>query len=88
MRIAQLRIQQRIALLQHVEAIRLYAADNAGKLPPTLDAIKLPLPTDPFTGKAFLYKVDGDQATLQGTPPKGMEKTAAYNVRYEITLTK
>src|SRR5207253_1633429 len=83
---AQTRIEQRIALLRHVEAIRLHAAANDGKLPATLTEIKVPLPDDPFTGKPFRYRLDGATAHLQGTPPKGEEKSPGFNVHYEITV--
>jgi hypothetical protein len=85
---ADLRLQQRLALLQNVEALRLYSAENAGKLPEKLESIKLPLLPDPVTGKPFVYKLNEKKAILQGSPPKGQEKQAAYNVRYEITLAK
>jgi hypothetical protein len=85
---AQARLDQRIALLCHVEALRIYAADHEGKLPAKLDDVKLPLPVDPFTGKPFLYEVDGPTAILKGSPPKGEEANAAYNVRYIVTIKK
>ncbi len=83
---AQGRLEQRIALLRHVEALRLYAAGHEGKLPAKLADIDVPLPNDPFTGKPFRYKVDGETAHLRGTPPRGVEKIPAFNVHYEITL--
>jgi hypothetical protein len=46
---AQGRLEQRIALLRHVEAIRMYAAEHKGQLPEKLSDITLPLPVDPFT---------------------------------------
>ncbi len=85
---AQARLDQRIGLLRCVESLRLYAAEHDGKLPATLADIKLPLPVDPVTGKPFVYKLDGATAILRGTPPAGQEKVAAYNVRYEVTITK
>lgn len=85
---AQARVDQRIAMLRIVEAMRLYAAANNGKLPAGLDDIKVPLPVDPFTGKAFQYKLDGATAKLIGTPPTGEEKTAGFNIRYEVTIRK
>ena len=78
---AQARLDQRIALLRCVEALRIYAAENAGKLPAKLDDIPLPLPVDPATGKSFTYKVDGKTAHLHGEP-LGVE------VRYEVTIGK
>jgi hypothetical protein len=87
-RLAQGRLEQRIAMLRHVEAIRMYAAENGGKLPQKLADITVPLPLDPFTGKPFRYDVQGAVAHLRGTPPPGDEKNPAYNVHYEITIRK
>jgi hypothetical protein len=81
-------LEQRIALLRHVEALRLYAAEHDGKLPEKLSDIDVPLPVDPFTGKSFVYKVEGETAHLRGTPPHGEEKTSFYNIHYEITIRK
>lgn len=85
---SQARVDQRIAMLRIVEALRLFAAANNGKLPASLDDIKVPVPVDPFTGKAFQYQLDGATAKLIGSPPKGEEKTAVFNVRYEVTIRK
>jgi hypothetical protein len=85
---AQARIQQRIDLLQHVEALRLYAAEHDGKLPAKLSDINLPLPVDSFSGKPYRYELTNDTAVLRGSPPKGMEKVAVYNYRYEVTIKK
>ncbi len=85
---AQGRLEQRIALLRHVEAIRLYAATHGGKVPAKLSEIDVPLPIDPFTGKPFRYEVIGGVAHLRGIPPKGDEKNAAYNLHYEVIIRK
>jgi len=85
---AQARLEQRIALLQHVEAIRLYAADHDGKFPASLEDITVPLPVDPFTGQPFKYSVDGPLAEVRGTPPRGEQNNAAYKVRYVINFQK
>ena len=88
-RLAQGRIEQRIALLRHVEAIRMYAADHGGKLPEKLSDIGVPLPLDPFTGKPVRYSVEGNIAHIRGTPPAGeVNNIAAYNIHYEITIRK
>ena len=87
-RMAQARLDQRIAMLQVIEALRLHAAANDGKLPGALSEVKLPLPIDPISGKGFNYKLDGATAILKGTPPKGSEKIAVYNIRYELTIKK
>lgn len=87
-RIAQARLDQRLGMVRCAEAIRLYAATNGGRLPAKLDDLKVPLPVDPITGRAFVYSCDGAVATLRGTPPRGMEHVAPYNVRYEIVIAK
>jgi hypothetical protein len=85
---AQGRLEQRIALLRHVEALRLYAAEHDGKLPQTLAEVGVPLPEDPFTGKPFAYKVEQSTAQLCGSPPRGEEKNPGFNVRYEVTVAR
>jgi hypothetical protein len=85
---AQGRVEQRIALLRHVEAIRLYAAEHKGQLPEKLSDITVPLPVDPFTGKTFRYTLEGATAHLRGNPPPGAESIPAYNLHYEITIKK
>lgn len=82
------RLEQRMALLRHVEALRLHAAAHDGKLPRTLADIEVPLPPDPFTGQPFRYECDGDTAHLRGTPPKSEANTAVYNLHYEVTIRK
>jgi hypothetical protein len=85
---AQGRLEQRIALLRHVEAIRMHAAANGGKVPAKLADVDGPLPVDPFTGKPFRYEVVDGVAHVRGSPPKGDEKIAAYNLHYEIIIRK
>ena len=60
-----------VALLRHVEALRLYAAAHDGQLPAKLTDIGVPLPVDPFTGKPFDYEVEGATAHLRGPAPGG-----------------
>ena len=83
---AQTRIEQRFAYLRVIEAVRLYAHENGGKLPASLDDIKLPLPPDPFTGKPFEYSVKDGIATLHGEPP--YQNNPPSNRYYEIRVRK
>jgi hypothetical protein len=87
-RLAQGRLEQRIALLRHVEALRMYAAAHAGNLPEKLTEVDVPLPADPFTGKPFRYELKDGTAHLRGSPPKGYEQHAAFNLHYEIMVRK
>jgi hypothetical protein len=82
---AQARLEQRLDLLACVEALRLYAAEHGGNFPAQLADVRLPLPVDPFTGRSFLYKLEGGTAILRGTPPAGQENNPGYNVSYEVT---
>jgi hypothetical protein len=85
-RLPQARLDRRIALLRHVEALRLYAAEHNGTLPAKLSEVSLPLPDDPFTGKSFRYEVNGTTAHLRGSPPPSIATDPAYEVHYEVTL--
>jgi hypothetical protein len=85
---AQARLDQQIGLLRHVEAIRLYAASHEGKPPAHLEDLTLPLPLDPFSGKPFVYEVDGQTVTLCGSPPRGEVANPAYNLRFVVTIKK
>ncbi|MGH7139682.1 MAG: hypothetical protein ACREHD_28415, partial [Pirellulales bacterium] len=82
---AQARLDQQIALLRHVEALRLYAAEQ-GKLPEKLAEISVPLPVDPFNGQPFRYELKGATAHLRGTAPKSHENDPPFNLHYEVTL--
>jgi hypothetical protein len=86
--LAKFRTQQHAAMLCVAEGVRAHAADNGGKLPETLGAVKVPLPADPVTGKPFLYELKGGTATIRGTPPPGREKEASFNRVYEVTVRK
>jgi hypothetical protein len=87
-RLAQVRLQQRIGLLRSVEALRMYAAEHEGRLPARLEDVPVPVPVDPVTGRPFLYSLEGATATLRGSAPTSMETNAAYNVRYEVTIAR
>jgi hypothetical protein len=84
---AQTRIDRKIAALRVIEALRLYAAANGGRLPDRLDQVtEAPVPDDPGTGKPFQYARDGDTATLTGLLPG--EPQNLTGLRYTITLRK
>jgi hypothetical protein len=79
------RLEEFVAALRCVEAVRLDAAAHDGKLPASLgDVTEVPLPVNPFTGKGFdgEYKVSGDTAVFDMPPPPGMP--GGLGRRYEI----
>ena len=86
---AQGRLEQRIALLRHVEArCECTRLSTSGAFPAKLSDVSVPLPDDPFTGKPFCYEVNDGTAHLRSTPPEAMKKTPAFRLHYEITLKK
>jgi hypothetical protein len=74
---AQGRLEQRLAALRQIEALRLYAAEHDGKLPAKLAEAGVALPDDPFTGKPFRYEADGTIARVEGE-----------GIRFEVTIKK
>ena len=83
-RAAGARIDQRVALLRTVEALRLYSAAHGGGLPSQLSEVtEVPIPLDPATGESFAYELSGGTATLQSR-----EKSVYQHTIYEITVRK
>ena len=77
-------LEQKIALLRHVEALRMYAAGHSGTLPARLSVISVPLPDDPFTGKPFHYEQKGATAHIRGTQPG--EKAEGPSTQHPLSL--
>jgi hypothetical protein len=83
---AQNRLDRRIAALRVIEALRLHAAANGGKLPNKLNEVTVvPVPNDPGTGKPFEYSRDAKgtatlTSTVQGLPLE------TSGLRYRLTV--
>jgi hypothetical protein len=88
LRRTQGQLDRQIALLRHVEALRLHAAGHDGKLPAKLSDISVPLPVDPFTGKPFDYAVEGTTAHLRGGVGRGDGHEPGCQIHYEVILLK
>jgi hypothetical protein len=70
---AAARSERAIAVLRLIEALRIYGAAHEGRLPDTLnDLTEVPVPIDPFTGKPFEYRREGDRAIIEGPPMPGL----------------
>ena len=71
------RTRANVDVLRIVEAVRLYAAENDGRLPDTLDAIEsVPIPSvDPFTGKPYVYRIENGRAVVEYNPGYGVFRT-------------
>jgi len=79
-RAAFARMDRQIAILRILEAIRLYGAAHAGRLPKGLQEIGVPVPNDPITGKPFEYQVRDNVAHFEGPRLPGRP------CQYEISL--
>ncbi len=80
------KMERRIAALRLIEALRMQAAlDKAW--PDTLEKVTLvPVPADPFTGKAFVFKKEGKKITITAMVPEGENPFANNNFTYELEL--
>ncbi|MGH7172154.1 MAG: hypothetical protein ACRELG_17910, partial [Gemmataceae bacterium] len=86
-RLAQNRLERKLAALRVIEALRMHAAAHGGQLPDKLDAVTIvPVPNDPGTGRPFVYQRDGATATLTSRIPG--EKLQSTGLRYRITIRK
>lgn len=72
------RLQQQLALLQTVEAIRDHMAAHDGRLPEQLSELRLPAPNDPVTLQPFEYAYEAGRAKLSGE--------VVSHVKYELVL--
>jgi hypothetical protein len=82
------RFDRRIAALRCVEALRLQAAADGDKWPATLkDVTEVPVPNDPVTGRPFVYRRNGDRATLASPTAEGKALTVPA-LAFDLTLEK
>ena len=79
------KLDRKVAVLECVEAVRLYASKHGGKLPGRLsEAMGTAEPSDPMTGRAFGYELVGNVAILTAAKPEGWD--ARESLRYELTV--
>ncbi|MBN2182314.1 MAG: hypothetical protein JW715_10400 [Sedimentisphaerales bacterium] len=78
-------LDRKIAALQCIEALRLYAGTHDGKFPEKLsDVANVSIPVDTVTKKPFSYKSTGSEAVLELEATEGSQGRDA--VRYELKL--
>jgi hypothetical protein len=78
-------LDRKIAALQCIEALRLYADTHDDKFPEKLsDVTEVNIPNDPVTQKPFSYKSTGSEAVLELEATEGSNGRDA--VRYELKL--
>lgn len=86
---AQLRTERRLASLRVVEAVRLHAYRNDGKLPTKLsDVTSVPVPVDPTTNQAFEYVATVNSFTVTVPPPPGEKVDRGSSWKYVVTIAK
>jgi tetratricopeptide (TPR) repeat protein len=79
------RLNRHVAVLQCIEAIRLYAGSHDGKFPEMLsDITDIKIPVDPVTKKPFSYKSTDSDAVLALEAVEGSDGRDA--VRYKLKL--
>jgi hypothetical protein len=81
----QARLDRNIAMLRTIEAIRMFVAEHSGQFPGSLAKItSVPIPADPVTGKAFIYRrIDARNARLEAPVAPAERKKRPV---YELTL--
>ena len=81
------RLDRHVAMLRCVEAVRMYAAENDGRLPGSLGDIEVvPIPLDPVTGEEFIYELNGEVAVFEA--PVSPAERAEDRLRYELVIGK
>jgi hypothetical protein len=86
-RLAQVRIERKLAALRVIEALRMHAAAHGGQLPDKLDEVTIaPVPNDPGIDRPFEYQRDGQTATLISRIPG--EPLQTTGLRYRVTIRK
>lgn len=84
-RFLEARLCRDIDVLRVIEALRLYAAENQGAFPQSLDDVTMvPVPVDPVTGQAFVYQFK-DRRHVRLEAPLSEEKSKRRPV-FELTL--
>jgi len=80
---AVVRTERNLAAMRVIEALRLHAHENGGKLPERLeDVTVVPVPPNPATGKPFSYRLENDTAILELPKSDGVY----FSYRYEIKI--
>jgi hypothetical protein len=88
LRAEQAELERQLALLRHVEAIRMYAALHDGRPPARAADLSVPLPADPVSGKPFTYRLEASTAHIRGGSPQEAAKSAGTGVHYSVTIYK
>lgn len=87
LRQAQAALEQEVAVLRHIEALRLHAG-VAGRLPANLTEVSVPLPNDPANGKPLVYEASGPTAHLHAALLPGVSRNQQGPVDFELILLK
>ncbi len=86
LRAAQAELERQLAILRYIEALRLAAAGHDGTPPAQLADIRVPLPSDPVSGKPFRYSAEGTTAHVSIDALSENGKTLSGEVHYSVTF--
>ena len=79
---AESRLDRKVAALRAIEAIRLQAHVDGGRLPESLAKVTtVPVPPDPSTGRPFDYRREGDVLILSGPDVGRFVQQIGYRIR-------
>jgi hypothetical protein len=78
------RVAQKIAMLQAIEALRMYAFEHNGDFPATLNDTSVPVPLDPVNGQPFGYVKQGEYVQLSCSP---LGKKLGLQIRLSVRST-
>jgi hypothetical protein len=85
---AEVRTDRSIAVLEILEALRMYGASHDGQLPNSLkDITDVVIPLDPFTDEPFTYHCNGDVAVIE-SQYAGPNTHNVHALRYEIRFAE
>jgi hypothetical protein len=88
LRAEQAELERQLALLRHVEAIRMYAASHEGRPPAKAEELSVPLPPDPLSGKPFAYSLEASTAHIRGGSPQETTRKAGHRIHCSVTVYK
>ena len=81
LRRSQGRLEQQIAMLRHVEALRLFAAGTTASYPRRWPTSRCRCPADPISGKPFEYRADGGHRPSFAVARSTWEETRNWRQR-------
>lgn len=86
-KLRHVKLEQRIAMLVHVEAIRMHVSQH-NQLPLRLSDMNYPLPLDPVSSSEFKYVLQQPMASIVPGLPEGDHQSIPWNRPYQVQIAK